>query len=1168
MQIYGGLRFEKGGHGRVLYTYRGSLYVALSHCLLCSTDGGATFEQIADFTFEPSVLSMYAPGRLLIGFRADGLYLLDIRTGEWSLVPMAADSPYDAAQFYPYAITRIDDEEFMVGSEWGLFRLHHGELIPMADKLSAEKRVDVVFDVCKDQNDGLWVANNFSGVHYFSYRQSMFECFASTGLPRSLTGNVVRAIAEDANGNLWIGTEDGGLCRFNSLTRDFDPVVSADGFDLSRINIQDLTLVGGDELAMGTYRGGLYLYNIETRQLRHYMDKADVLTVYKRYDHTLLFTTMGKVWLLDPRTNEGPRLCLEHGGTACALVEDHHGRIWLPLNNGLLCYNPADASTKSFTHDPADPTSLCAGRLSHILIDSRDRLWIASENNGMYCYDEQRDAFLRIKMEDGLPSDAVNTLVEDAEGNLWAGTSDGLALIDPHSRRVLAAYSTADGLVSKHITLKSARCLRSGCIAFGTFDGLVIANLVRKNLQRVPPPVTLTGLTIYNEEIRPQPSGSGRVSAILRASMPYTDAITLPSDCRTFTLSFSTFDFRHGEQGTFAYRLDGLDRQWNYVNNVGQVSYHNVPPGRYLFRIRSVSNQRMAIEGEAGCIRQSGVETQLAVCILAPWWKSKPMSILYLLLIASIVLLLLRLRAQRQKEKERMRRIEQNRENEKKLYQAKIDFFTNIAHEIRTPASLIYDPLHTLRKKGVPKDIDATLALVERNADSLNQLINELLDFRKVDVGIGEVEPRPEEFNLLVREVWESFRPSAENRGLHTQLSLPSVPLVANVDMAATKKILRNLFSNALKYAQSYIRIGVDAEAESDSVRLTLSNDGSRIPAEMRKKLFEPFVQIRDERLSTQGTGLGLPLARSLAERQGGCLYIDGEVSDNTFVLYLPLAEQLAEEVINPDHSEEQVDYEQPTDDSLSCVLVVEDNDDLRTYLVDCLSESYHVLDAGNGEEALEMLRKHEVQLVLSDVMMPCKDGLELCYDIKTDRTLCHIPVVLLTAKDTVADRVRGFEDGADVYIGKPFDMDQVKAQITSLLHNRKLLRDTFAHDPQSEPLLLAHTTEDERIIEKLNVCILEHIDDSDWNVDDLADKVGMSRSTLTRKIRALANQTPNEFVRLVRLRHAAALLRQGHYRLNEVCTMVGFSNPHYFSTLFQRQFGMKPSEYTQKMKK
>ena len=1158
---YEDLYAETGGHARTLLAVKDGMYIAQRERLLFTNNGGRTFRTKATFPYEPSVLCEYAPGQLLLGTRAEGLYIVDLATGELTLVPMEEGSSFSAKDFYPYSLIRMPDGGFLIGSEWGLFAFRQGVLQSLGSYVNPSNIVDVVFDICRDRDGGIWIANNFSGVNYYPLRQSIFDCYTSDGTPQSITGNVVRAIVEDAHGDLWVGTEDSGLCHFDAATHTFSTVEAADGTPLYLLDIQDLTLVGDDELAIGTYRGGVYLYNIETGVLRHYMDKSDVMTVYERADHTLLFTVSGYVYQLDPRTDNEPRVFVETLGSPSDLIEDYHGRLWLSMRDGLSCYDPSRQVTRHYAHDPADATSICSGRLAELFIDSRDRLWVASENAGLYCYDELQNAFWSITMTNGLPSDAVNTVAEDDDGKLWVGTSNGLAVVDPSSRSVQATYSLDDGLASKHVTLKSAKRLRSGDMAFGTFSGLVIANQSRRSVQPAAPSVTLTGLHIYNEEILPPVSPREQHGSIVSTTMPYAHAITLPYKKQTFTLSYTTFDYRHQELGRFAYRLDGLDRQWNYVNNVGQISYHNVPAGHYTFCIRALDSHS----------HESGPETRLTVNVRSPWWHIWPMRILYILLFVATAWLIMRFRAQRRRDREQMRLAEQNQEKEKELYQAKIDFFTNIAHEIRTPASLIKDPLHTLRQKGVPKDVDATLALVERNADSLNTLINELLDFRKVEAGVGQVHPAPQEFAAIVREVWEGFRPAAEARGLRCNLSMPAASVVANVDLAATRKIVRNLCSNALKFAESYIRLVVDVDRDTDSVRLTLSNDGTPIPADMRQKLFEPFVQIRADRLPVQGTGLGLPLALSLAELQGGSLYIDAEAPDNTFVLHLPLAEQPAEpsgETITSSVIPAANDDEGPAgDDDRSYLLIVEDNDDLRTYIASCLDETYSILEASNGMEALQMLRGHNIQLVLSDVMMPIKDGLALCRDIKNDPALCHIPVVLLTAKDTVADHVRGLSDGADVYIPKPFDMDKLKAQIASLLHNRQLLRVAFAHDPQTETLALAQTPSDERFLTNTTECILAHIDDPEWTVDDLAEHVGMSRSTLTRKIKALADQTPNEFVRIVRLRRAAELLREDHYRLNEVCVMVGFSNSQYFSNLFKEQFGMRPTEYSRQVR-
>lgn len=1135
---------------KAIYADRNTFYLALTDGLYRSYDHGATFDLIASYNHEPSLIHEFGVGKLLLGTRSEGLYTVDLKTRSLKLVEAEADSALDTNDFYPNSIVRIDETDFWIGSETGLYLLRNGRLANLPDY--SPHLTDVVFDLCKDKRGGVWVANNFDGVIYFPRRHTMFDCYSAND--NTLTGNIVRSIMEADDHTLYVCTEDGGLCSSAAGGKTFTKVVASDGTDLSRINIQCGKYTVSGKIVLGTYRSGLYVYDPPTGHLQHYMNRKDVFMVSELHDGSILFSSPDGIYRMDPSNGKAPTLYINHVLNLAEIIEDRRGMLWLLTENGLFRFDPKTQALSRYFYDSTDPTSLCGNYLAHGLIDSDGRMWLATEGGGMCCYNESTDSFERITVDEGLPSNAVNCMVEDDKHCLWVGTNDGLAILDLNTRQVVTTYGVEDGLPSKHITLKSAVRLSSGMLAFGTFGGMVFADCSRREVPVASQEVCFTALYIYNEEVFPLADATAEHNEgrpVLTQAMPYTKSIRLRHNDDTFTLSFTTFDYAHEGKGLFAYRLQGFDKQWNYTGSDNRISYHNLAPGRYNLFIRPADNFT-DLEGE---------DTQLGVRVMPPWWASPFCIALYAMLLAAAVCFIARATRRRRLEREEQTRLERQREEDTRLYQAKIDFFTNIAHEIRTPASLIRDPLHALQKKELPSDVKQTLSLVERSAENLNNLINELLEFRQAEAGTGQTTPQVEELTALIRDSWDEFQPAAVVRGLHMEIDLPITPVRVRVDARGMKKILGNLISNAVKYAGSYIRLRLEVNEAKGVALLTQSNDGALVPADMRQKIFEPFVQVRNQHMATQGTGLGLALASSLAKSQGCRIYMGDSSTENTFLLEIPVL--LAGEC-DEGPAEEKTGTSEPTVISAdgTTLLVVEDHAALREYLASRLREHYEVLEAADGIEALQLLNKHIIDLVLSDVMMPRKDGLELCHDIKTNIELSHIPVVLLTAKAAVEDCIQGLEDGADAYIGKPFKMEHVQAQIASLLDNRRLLREKFAHEPTASFSNIAHDRADERLINEMTECVMRHIDDSEWNIDNLAEDMRMSRSTLTRKIKALTDQTPSDFIRLIRLRQAANLLRSGNYRLNEVSSMVGFNSPHYFSTLFQQQFGVKPADF------
>jgi len=504
---------------------------------------------------------------------------------------------------------------------------------------------------------------------------------------------------------------------------------------------------------------------------------------------------------------------------------------------------------------------------------------------------------------------------------------------------------------------------------------------------------------------------------------------------------------------------------------------------------------------------------------------------------------------------------------EKELYHAKIEFFTNVTHEIRTPLSLIKLPLDEVMKQ-VDKNDDKweNLSIIQRNANRLLKLVNELLDFRKAESKGLHLNFVSSDILLLIRETVERFTPSALLKGLDFNLEIPSGEFRADVDVEVLTKIISNLFTNALKHAKNVINIRF--EPDDDKFKIEIKNDGEPIPPEMTEKIFEPFFKM-DE--SSQGSGLGLPFARSLIELHGGVIYVDPQQSMSTFVVRLPIKQQMAIRLL--DNEEDINDYEQIDEKSVSTnptqnkderkiILLVEDNPEFLQFTANMLETDYHIRKAGDGVQAIKILDNEYVDLVISDVMMPVMDGMVLCKEIKENLNYSHIPVILLTAKTAIQSKIEGLKIGADEYIEKPFSMDYLKVRITNLLENRRKIMDSYKNSPELEYETIVHSKADEKFLNQLIEQIHAHLEDTNLNVDKLAVVMNMSRATLFRKVKSISELSPNDFIRLERLKKAAKLLKEKEYRVNEIAFIVGFNSMSYFSKCFYKQFGVLPKDF------
>ena len=636
--------------------------------------------------------------------------------------------------------------------------------------------------------------------------------------------------------------------------------------------------------------------------------------------------------------------------------------------------------------------------------------------------------------------------------------------------------------------------------------------------------------------------------------------INLKYNQNSFAFRFAALCYAAPEENYLSYTLKGFDKEWYSTTKSSTASYTNLKPGDYTFCVKTAN-----AKGE-----WSNDIKSIHIHIAPPFWKSPWAYLLYFILSAAgIGYIFYRFRKQITDKQRRQLEILEA-EKEKEIYHAKIDFFTNIAHEIRTPLTLIKGPLENiLHKENIDRNtIRENLDVMERNTLRLLDLTNQLLDFRKTETKGFRLNFMDCNISQLIRDTYIRFNPAAQQNGLKFQTDLPEQDFNAPVDKEALTKILSNLFNNAVKYATSSIHVSLIPPCgmkEPGYFSIMVSNDGHPIPHDMQEKIFQPFVQIKQTSggQRTAGTGIGLPLARSLAELHKGKLYLK-DSEEICFCVELPVDQEKAIQ-LQKDSTISQTGNMQTAIRQHStniCILVVEDDPEMQNFICAQLETVYCVIRASNGKEALQVLSEKTISLIVSDVMMPEMDGFELCHTLKTDIEHSHIPIILLTAKVTMQSKIEGIELGADDYIEKPFSTEYLLARIANLLSNQDKLRHAFTSSPFVNAKTIALSKADENFLDKLIEVIQKNISEPDFNVDILAEKMNMSRSSLHRKIKGIAQITPNEFIQLERLKMAAQLIQSGEYRINEVCYIVGFNSSSYFAKCFQKQFGVLPKDF------
>ena len=668
----------------------------------------------------------------------------------------------------------------------------------------------------------------------------------------------------------------------------------------------------------------------------------------------------------------------------------------------------------------------------------------------------------------------------------------------------------------------------------------------------------ITDFLLFGKEVYVGEPGSP-----LEKSITFSDELVLQSNQNSFSFRVAALDFQAPRMSRIMYKLDGFDADWLTVGESPIVTYSNLRYGNYTFRVK-VSNSD-------GVWNEEGIS--LKVHILPPFYLSVWAYIVYALLIigCSLYTVMYFKRRSNRKHRRQMEKFEQEKERE--VYNAKIDFFTNVAHEIRTPLTLIKGPLENIiLKKQVDTETREDLNVMKQNTERLLNLTNQLLDFRKTERQGFRLNFTECNVTEILKETHKRFTSLAKQKGLDFVLQMPEKDFYAHINQEAFTKIISNLLNNGVKYAESYVHISL-AVPDTDggnSFRICTVNDGVIIPDAMKEEIFKPFVRFNEQEDGkvTTGTGIGLALSRSLAELHQGTLTMGKGEENNTFCMTLPIVQDttitLTTEVeagtdkINEAPAEQAVEK-----DNHPTVLVAEDNPDMLAFVVRQLSKDYTVLTATNGAEALRVLDGNYVNLMISDVVMPVMDGFELCKTIKSDLNYSHIPIILLTAKTNIQSKIEGMELGADAYIEKPFSVEYLQACASNLIQNREKLRQAFAESPFIAANTMALTKADEEFIKKLNEVIRVNYANPEFSMDDMADNLNMSRSNFYRKIKGVLDLSPNEFLRLERLKKAAQLLKEGENRVNEICYMVGFNSPSYFAKCFQKQFGVLPKDFT-----
>jgi signal transduction histidine kinase/ligand-binding sensor domain-containing protein/DNA-binding response OmpR family regulator len=1034
---------------------------------------------------------------------------------------------------------------------------------------------NAVRSITQDREGGIWVGTFNGGLNYLPNLITPFENYYPNGQPGSIKGNVVRQITADKYGSLWIGTEDDGLNQFNPANGQFNNYLQSTAENtMYNMNIQGLT-PDGQFLWIATFDNGIYMFNVLTKKVEQHLTKEDKKSgLHTNSFITLLKTSRGDIYagsrtglyILNRETKKMHFLDqVAPGNFIHMLYEDSKGIIWIgTYGSGLYRYNPLLNLFEHYVNRPSDTLSISSDWITSVYEDQNNDIWISTEGNGMCYFNRENQTFQRYGIKNGLPCGILCSFLEDQKGMLWISSTQGIICFNPETHAV-KVYKKEDGLIENQFLYNSAFKDHDGRMYFGTINGFVSFNPADFRNQTYFPPVYITGFQVSGKDWKPHNKKSFNKAII------NTRDIRLRYKESSFSIDFVAPSYTNPLNTRYRFRMDGTSQDWIYLPTNRRVYYTGLAPGNYRFRVATLTEND----------DWGKQDTVLSITIASPVWASIPAFIFYSVLLFLVLYFLYRFYLRKKQLEHQGKLASLENAKEKEILNAKISFFTNITHEVRTPLTLIKAPLDRILEKGnmTGKDME-NLSIMKRNTDRLFELTNQLLDFRKTEKDRLRLNYTHTDVCVLLRNTFERFTPAAADKNIDFNLRIDMEHCYVSLDKETMIKILSNLLTNALKFTRDMVTILLEpGKPNIDSLQIRVNSNGKIIPREFREKIFEPFFQLESNKDAyvPRGTGLGLPLARSLAELHHGRLFLDTEIKDlNSFVLQISLnpkhlnaeTEQsnLCLQVEMPDEavlSQENME----SADSRPLILVVDDEVDLCRFISNELAAYYRIIKCYDGSEAVDKLKKHTVNLVISDVLMPVMDGYELCNFIKSNLEFSHIPVILLTASIDFNARIEGLESGADAYIEKPFTMELILAQISNIFNNRNLACENFMRSPLINYKTVAVNNVDKEFMRRLHDVILKYLEDSELSVENVAGNLGMSVSTLYRKVKALSELNTIEYIRLFRLKKAAEMLTSNEYRINEVSYLVGFSSSSYFATSFQKQFGMTPSEFIRQQK-
>lgn len=1106
----------------------------------------------------------------------EGAFIVDPITME--IIPIVFEPEIERSK----TVRKVTEDEF--GNYWictraGLYE--YNKLTRSTNYYSHDEREpyslthNSVISVFIDKNGEIWIGTR-QGLNLLAQSKQIFHNYGAHPSDRTnkyLNCNSVYALWADAEQNIWIGTEDGGVNIYSQKTQLYS-YLTHDINNPKSISNNCIKAFLNDQrgnLWIGSFHGGIDVLDLKTKNIKHYKNEPSnpkSLISNEVWDFAL--DNNGNIWIAtstgvdqyEPTTNKFIHYPQLSDRVRINWIEkDAANNMWFGSNNEIVIYNLQSGSIKRFKEYSIS-----------FIEDSKGRYWITTFDKGIAQYSIANGAIQYYDMDDGLANNQALCILEDNDQKLWISTSNGLSKFDPDNQ-TFQNFTIKDGIQNNVFCYGAAYKLQNGELLFGGISGFNLFDPAEVKINNNPVPLVLTELRVANRKAE---IGFAE-NAILKKSINVTDHLEFNYNKNSFSLEFAALNYTSSESNLYSYFLEGFDQIWSDPGTNRIATYTNIDPGDYIFHVCRVVDS----------IKQHEHELQVSIKVFPPFWKRLWFRILAFIVLFSLINLIILFFIFRERTKMGLvlERVKANKLNE--LNNLKLKFFTNISHEIRTPLTLILTPLEKLRsKKYQPNEIDSYVEIMYRNTQNLNNLINQLLDFRKLEAKSLKLEVKKGDIVHFVAEIVSSYHSFAIEKGITLKFSTFHKSLEAHYDPDKIGKIVNNLLSNAFKFTEKNGRVTVNLvlafdndvkefsnkHTEQECIEISVTDTGSGIAEKYLSKIFDRFYQaeVKDEQT---GTGIGLSFVKELVKLHNGKIFVESAPGKGSkFTFRIPYEKDIIDdrdgltlEIPNTINSKNEVLNVHQLEGSI--MLIVDDNPDVRLLIKDHFRDNFQVYEANNGKEGWSLTLDIIPDIIISDVLMPDMNGFEFCKKVKNDERTSHIPLLLLTALHSKEHVIKGLECSADDYITKPFDLAILQTKIENILSLRNSYKEKYSTEVTLQPTNIRVSSPDQKFLQRAIEVVEAHIDDVELDLERFVLEVGVSRMQLYRKLKALTDMTVKEFIKSIRLKRAAQLLVQDTMTVSEIAYAVGFKEISRFRKSFRQAYGMNATEYKLKNK-